>query len=54
MRVYGSKSQLAFKLALIGFQGSLGVVFYNPLGCLLSFPAPLHILAKKNVSQKES
>jgi len=49
MMGYGSKTKLAFKLVLIGFQGSLRSVFTTHLGCLLGFPRPLHILAKNNV-----
>jgi len=34
MMGYGSKTQLALKMALIDFQGSLEVVFAILLGCL--------------------
>jgi len=48
MMGYGSKTQLALKLALIDFQGSLEVVFPTLIGCLFSTRVlvSIHILAK--------
>jgi len=54
MMVYGSKPQLAFKLALIGFQDSLGVVFYNPPWLPPKFSyASSHPCQKKMFSKKK-